>query len=254
VHPTLFHLGHLTLPTFGLLAAVGLIFALGLSQYTAPLAGADPDKLWDAGLFAVLTAFLLSRLLLVATHLQTFLRFPILLLTVPSLTATGLLLTLLATALWLRLKRIPIPQALDAWAPCATLAWAFLALGHFAEASDPGLSTTSLFSITMRGESTPQHPVALYAALTAVLLTAALFLTLRRPHVPGRIASAALIVTGLAQFLLSFLRQPDPASALPLDALQLVALAMLLAGLLALLPAHSSSQSHTIEPAPQPEL
>lgn len=215
MHPYLLHAGHLTLPTFGVLAALGLMFALTLSQYTARLAGANPDHLWNAGLFAVIAAFVLSRLLLVIEHLSSFVRFPILLLAVPSLTATGLLLTTIATLLWLRLKRTSILPALDAWAPCATLVWAFLALGHFAEGSDPGMN---------------ERPVALYAAILAAALTAWLFQALKHPHKTGHIAALALALTGIAQFFLSFLRQPEAETFIGLDILQIVALGMILAG------------------------
>jgi phosphatidylglycerol---prolipoprotein diacylglyceryl transferase len=231
VHPNLFHIGHLTLPTFGALAAIGLILAIALSQRTARIvstdeANIDPDKLWDAGLFAILAAFILSRVLLVATHFAAFQQFPILLLAVPSLTPTGLLLTAIATFLWLHFKRIPILPALDAWVPCATLVWAFLALGHFAEASDPGLPTNLPWGVPMPGEATPLHPVAIYAAVTALILTAASYANLKRTQT----AALTLIAAGTAQFLLSFLRQPGIATIAGLDALQLVALGMVLAG------------------------
>jgi phosphatidylglycerol:prolipoprotein diacylglycerol transferase len=210
VHPYLLHYGHLYLPTFGVLAAVGLILALALSQHTARHAQIDPDALWDAGLFAILAAFILSRLLLIVQHFPTFRAYPILLLAVPSLTATGLLFTAIATGLWLRFKRIPILPALDAWAPCATLIWFFLALGHYAEGSDPGLPLS--------------QPVALYAALAALLLTAGL-LSVRRNQ-----ASLALIGIGTAQFFLSFIRQPGLEGIAGLDGLQIVALGMIVAG------------------------
>jgi phosphatidylglycerol:prolipoprotein diacylglycerol transferase len=231
VHPYLLHAGHLTLPTFGVLAALGLMLALALSQYTATLAGANPDKLWNAGLFAVIAAFVLSRLLLVLEHLSSFVKFPILLLAVPSLTATGLLLTVIATFLWLGWKRIPILPALDAWAPCATLVWAFLALGHFAEGSDPGMPTTLPVGIRMPGDTIAQHPLALYAAILAVALTAWLFYALKRPHRTGHIASAALALTGIAQFFLTFFRQPEAQTLAGLDILEIVALAMILSGI-----------------------
>ncbi len=142
LYPNLLHLGYFTLPTFGALAAVGLIAGLTLSLRTAAKVGLDPEKVWSAGLFTILAAFVLSRFLLVVTNLRDFLTYPILLLMVPSLTAAGLFLTAIATALYLRFRRLPILRTLDAWAPCATLVWAFLALGHFAEGSDPGLPTT----------------------------------------------------------------------------------------------------------------
>jgi phosphatidylglycerol:prolipoprotein diacylglycerol transferase len=215
------------LPTFGVLAAVGLMLALGLSQYTAALVGVDPDKLWDAGLFAVLAAFVLSRGLLVAANLRTFMSYPVLLLAVPSLTAAGMLLTAIATLLWLRWKGAAVLPALDAWAPCATLVWAFLALGHFAEDSDPGMPTALPWGVTMPGDMVRQHPVGLYAALVAAVLTATLYALSKRRR---GAAAVALMGAGVAQFLLSFVRVPGLPSVAGLDALQVVALAMIVAG------------------------
>jgi phosphatidylglycerol:prolipoprotein diacylglycerol transferase len=229
VHPTLLHIGHLTLPTFGVLAACGLMLALALSQRTAPLAGLSPDALWDGGLFAILAAFVLSRLLLVVTYFSSFKAYPILLLAVPSLTPTGLLLSAIATFLWLHFKRIPLVRTLDAWAPCATLVWAFLALGHYAEGSDPGMQ--------MRSHTAATYPVALYVASAAAALTLAAYAHLksRRSHT----AALTLIASGLLQFCLSFIRQPGFAGPLDLDRLQWLSIGMILAGFV-LLPTPSS--------------
>jgi len=226
VHPNLLHIGSFTLPTFGALVAVGLMLALTLSQRTARLVAIDPDKLWDAGLFAVLAAFVLSRLVLVATHFATFQQFPILLLAVPSLTPLGLLLTAIATLIWLYFARIPVLRALDAWAPCASLVWVFLALGHYAEASDPGLPIL----ISWPGQASPLYPVALYVAFFAALITAAVYKYLGRPHSTGQAAAVTLVAAGTTQFLISFLRQPGLSSIADLDVVQVVALGMIVAG------------------------
>jgi len=209
------------------------MLALGLSERTAGLAGIDPAKLWDAGIFAVIAAFVLSRILLVLTHFKTFVAFPILLLAVPSLTATGLLLTVLATAAWLWFKRVPLLKALDAWAACGALVWACLALGHFAEGSDPGMPTTLPWGLRpMPGDPMHLHPVALYAAVIALLLAAISFKILRRPLPAGAPAGYTLAATGLAQFLLSFVRQPGATALNGLELLQWASLAMLIAGFL----------------------
>jgi phosphatidylglycerol---prolipoprotein diacylglyceryl transferase len=232
VHPTLLHFGHISLPTFGVLAAVGLMAALALSLRTAVIAGLSPDRLWNAGLFVLLSAFVLSRVLLVVMYLHAFLTYPILLLAVPSLTPLGLLLTGIVTVLYLRVRRLPLLATLDAWAPCATLIWAFLALGHFAEGSDPGLATTLPWGKAMIAGGIPLHPVALYAAMVAVLLTVVLLLHLRRRQRRGDTAAFALVVVGVAQFLLTFVRQPDPAVEVlgnVLDPIQWVAIGMIAA-------------------------
>jgi len=250
VHPYLLHSGHLFLPTFGVLAAVGLMAALSLSLRTAATLGLNSEAVWNAGLFAFLAAFVLSRLLLVATNLSNFLHYPILLLMVPSLTATGLLLTALVTAIYLRLRHLPLLPTLDAWAAPATLIWAFLALGHFAEGSDPGLPSTLPWALAIPPDTAPRlHPVPLYAALAAALLTIALLRELPRRHHPGTITAVALAAAGVAQFLLTFFRQPNPYP-VPLgnllDPIQWIALGMILTAALILLLQPRKLASHAV--------
>jgi len=249
MHPYLVHSGHFFLPTFGVLAAVGLISALSLSLRTAAPVGLNPDKLWKAGLFTLLSAFVLSRLLLVATNLHSFRAYPILFLMVPSLTATGLLLTAVVTVLYLRLRHLPLLATLDAWAPCATLIWSFLALGHLAEGSDPGLPTTLPWGMALPRDTTRLHPVPLYAALVAAILTIALLRHLHRRKSPGDTLALALAAAGTAQFLLTFFRQPNPYG-LPLgnilDPVQWISLGMILIASLILFLQPRKLVSHAV--------
>lgn len=229
MHPTLLHIGSLTIPTFGLLAAIGLMLALAFSLRTAALVGIHPDRLWNAALFAIIAAFVLSRLLLVATNLHTFFVYPILLLMVPSLTPLGLLLTTIATAIYLRTHQLPFLATLNAWAPCAALAWAFIALGHFAEGTDSGLPSSLPWALpNVPGAGFREHPVTLYITLAALLIT---FLSYR--HLRNRrqnTAALTLLLSGLAQFFLTFLRQPefeDNAIGTLLDPIQWLAIGMI---------------------------
>ncbi len=203
------------------------MLALGLSQRTAVWAGLPPDAVWDSGLFSVLAAFCLSRLLLVLSNPFGFLGYPLLLLRVPSLTAAGMLATSIAALLWLRWRGLPVWRVLDAWAPCATVVWAFVALGHFAEGSDPGLPAR--FGVRFPGDASAQIPVALYAAGYALSLTGGLLTRLRRGQ--GTLAMA-LLGAGAGQFLLGFLRQPDESGITTLlDPLQWVAAGMIVVAL-----------------------
>ena len=236
MHPYLLHSGHLLLPTFGVLAAVGLMAALTLSLRTAAIVGLIPDKLWNAGLFALLSAFALSRLLLIADDPRIFVKYPILLLMVPSLNPTGVVLTIIAAAIYLRLRHLPLLDTLDAWAPCATLTWAFLALGHFAEGSDAGLPTRLPWGLPIPPNSVRLHPVALYAAIAASVLTLVLLRWLPRRQHPGDTFALALAASGTLQFFLTFFRQPYPDNGL-LDPIQWISLGMItLAGVVLLLP------------------
>jgi phosphatidylglycerol---prolipoprotein diacylglyceryl transferase len=245
MHPYLIHSGHFLLPTFGVLAAVGLIAALSLSLRTAVTVGLNRDKLWNAGLFALLSAFALSRLLLILSNFHNFITYPILLIMVPSLTATGIVLTLIATAIYLRLKNLPLLDTLDAWSPCATLAWAFLALGHLAEGSDAGLPTALPWGMRIPPDPVPLHPVALYAAVAAALLTALLLRQLPRRRYHGDAIALALATAGAVQFLVTFFRQPYPSQGL-LDPIQWIALGMIAVAALILLVQPRKLVTHAV--------
>ena len=187
----------------------------------------------------LLSAFVLSRLLLIAVNPKSFLDYPILLLTLPSLSAMGILLTVIATLIYLRVQNLPILDALDAWSPCATVVWGFLALGHFAEGTDAGLPTRLPWGLAIPPGKTPLHPVALYAALAAALLTGVLLRQLHHRRYPGDTFAIALASAGMLQYLLTFFRQPYPyleSAAMLLDPIQWIALAMIvLAGFVVLL-------------------
>lgn len=233
VLPGYLQLGPLALPIYGLFAAAGLVLALLLSQRTARRAVLPPNAVWNAGIFAIVAAFLASRLLLILFDLPTFLRFPLLVLSLPSLTFGGLLLTGLATWWYLSYKKIPITQALDAWSPCLALLDAVLAVAHFVEGTDAGMPTTLPWGVLTPGDTIlgRVHPVQLYEAAAALALAAWLWFLLPRRRFAGQAAAQALLAGGLISFLLDMLRQPtETLSTLPLDPRQFVALAAMLAG------------------------
>lgn len=231
--PSAIHLGHLLLPTTAIAAALGIVAALLLSQRTAPRAGLDPEALWSAGIFAVVATFVCSRLLLVATDLRSFLEAPLLMLALPSLTATGVLLSAVATVVYLRVRRMPLRRTLDAWAAPGALLWCVLALGDLLARTDPGLPTHLPWGIRSSPAGATEHPVALYASALALvlMLTALRGLGTSRFTTPGSLAALTLVLGGLGQFLLSFLREPllaiyTPTPLVePLEWLSLVAIA-----------------------------
>ncbi|MGA7884989.1 MAG: prolipoprotein diacylglyceryl transferase family protein, partial [Acidobacteriaceae bacterium] len=65
MHPLLFHLGHIAIPTYGVFTAAGLLMALGISMAGATRAGLNTEKVWNLELLAILTTLFGSRLLMV---------------------------------------------------------------------------------------------------------------------------------------------------------------------------------------------
>ena len=209
--PGVIRLGHTRVSTYGFFAALGLIAAIWLSQHTARLASVPAQKLWDAGVFAVFSAFVFSRLLLVAEDLGAFLRYPLIVLSLPSLTYAGMALTGVATLGYLYLRKMPPLATLDAWSPCAAVLAAVLALAHFVEGTDAGMPTALPWGVVTPGDTVlgRVHPVQLYAMAAALALLAYLLRRLSRPHVAGQVAATALYCGGGLAFWLDSFAQPS---------------------------------------------
>ncbi len=67
--PRLFHIGNFGLPTYGLMAALGLIFGLMLIVKLGREQGLDPDKLWNLGIIAILSGIVGAKLLMILVDL-----------------------------------------------------------------------------------------------------------------------------------------------------------------------------------------
>jgi phosphatidylglycerol:prolipoprotein diacylglycerol transferase len=222
-------LGRLHLPVFGLFAAAGLIAAMLLGQHTARLARVNAGALWDAGMVAVFSAFVLSRALLAAENFSLFLGFPVLLLQAPSLTVGGMVLTAMVCLYYLRRRRLPLLGTLDAAAPCAALLAAFLEMGRMAEGTHEGMPTKVRWAI--ESPFGRVHPVEVYSAMAWLVLCALLLWLLRRARREGETAAWGLLLGGLAIFALDFFRLPSELFGNPIfDRVQWRAIALMLAG------------------------
>jgi phosphatidylglycerol:prolipoprotein diacylglycerol transferase len=230
-------LGSVRLSSYGLCAAVGLIAGLWLSQRTARLAGLVAERVWDAGVLAICAAFVVSRLLLIARDPRAFLKYPLLVLGLPSLTYGGMAVTAVIVFGYLRWKRLRLPDVLDAWAPCGALLGALLSLGHFLEGTDAGMPTRLPWGLVTPGDDAlgRVQPVQIYAMLASLVLLGVLLRALRQRRRRGVVAGAALVAGGAISFLLDMLTQPaagtgDTWFGQLLEQGQWIALAAVLAG------------------------
>ncbi|MGA7155242.1 MAG: prolipoprotein diacylglyceryl transferase family protein [Acidobacteriaceae bacterium] len=208
--PGVLHVGPFRFPVYGVFAALGLIAALWLSLKTARLAGLDAEAVGDAGLFGLLAAFVISRVLLIVDDPHGFMRLPLVLLSLPSFTYVGMLLTAAAMVLYLRWKRLRLLKVLDAWAPCAAVVAGMLSLGEIYSGGDPGMPTTLPWGTVVAGSGGLMHlqPVELYRALAAVVTLVVLMGLLQWRLRTGVVAGVALVAGGVVSFLLQMISQP----------------------------------------------
>jgi phosphatidylglycerol:prolipoprotein diacylglycerol transferase len=222
VHPHLFQFGHLILPTYGFLVALGTILSLLVCVRTARLLSLDADKIWNVALLVVVTA-------LVGRTLLNLLRWP------HSTSSVGLAAAAIAVAASvvyaLRLG-LPLRRTADAFAPGLALGSSIVSIGCLEAGCDYGTPTSLPWAVvfsspaTVRGTplGVPLHPTQIYASLVEFILFVLLLWLLHRPHYDGEILGAWLFLGGLSSFLLTYWRGDWIA------ATQLVSAVMVLAG------------------------
>ena len=76
MHPVLFHIGPILIPSYGVLGALGVLAALFLAQRTARVAGIDPTKIWNLSIIALFAALIGQRLTLIVANWSVLQKHP----------------------------------------------------------------------------------------------------------------------------------------------------------------------------------
>jgi len=254
LHPRLFQLGPLVIPTSGLLAAVAILAALYTARVAGRRLGLDPERLWDLGILGVLVALVSPRVLLILANWNDFRAHPLWMIGVVNVrsqaaTLGGLTVAIAVVLLYIQLTRLPLRPTLDAIAPALALGLAIDSLGDLAAGSHFGTLSSLPWAVTYTSRlaslwsgtplGTPLHPVQIYTSIAELCLFALLMAMIatraRRKLRDGEIMGAWLFLSGLASFTLSFLRGDLAATGPYLGAQVLAASMVLVGGLLWLL-------------------
>ncbi len=249
MHPILFHIGVLVIPSYGVVAALGVLAALTLLPRTARLAQADPAKLWNLSILSLFVALAAARLLLVAANWSALRLHPAWLLGLamihhPLVAGVGALAGLACAFCYARLAHLSLAATADALASPIALGLAFEQAGALLAGSSWGVDASPRlpWAVTY---SSPQaaiwsgvplgvalHPVQAYAALAFLALAIALYLWLPRRR-SGDLAGLGLVGAAVVIYLTEIWRDQTGRGRLlsgALDGPQIAAILLLLAG------------------------
>jgi phosphatidylglycerol:prolipoprotein diacylglycerol transferase len=215
VHPVLFQAGSLLVPSYGACAAVGVLLALWLAQFTARRTGLDPRHAWNMLVLAVFASLTVSRLVLIVMNLSDLRRHPAWLLAVamvhhPLLAAVGIFAGGVAVLIYIRWAKLPSLAVADCLAAPIALGIAAEQVGALLAGSDFGRESGAaselgavMYSsaLAARWSGTPLgvavYPVQAYAAVGALVLAAITFVWLLLPRRAGDVAGVWLIGAGV---------------------------------------------------------
>ncbi len=252
MHPVLFKIGALLIPSYGALAAIGVLLALFLAQRTARTVGVAPHHVWNVSVIALFVALAGSRLLLAVINWRDLRRHPLWtfgLSTIhsPVLAAVVALLGALAAFWYIRWQRMPWAATLDVLSAPLVVALACEQIGALLAGSDYGTDASVPWAViythplAARWSGTPLgvplHPVQAYAALAYLTLALALLILLPMRRQSGDAAGVALMGVGVVLFITEFWRDSEGRGQLlhgALDGPQIAAIILLFLGALLL--------------------
>ena len=268
MHPVLIRFGALFIPSYGAMAAVGVLVALYLAQRTARTAGVSPAHLWNVCVLALFSALLGSRLVLVAVNWRDLLAHPLWILGLatihnPWVAGTGILIGVLAALAYMRRQHLPVLATLDALAAPLAVGLALEQFGALLAGAGYGTETSVRWAIVysdplaQRWTGTPLgvplHPVQAYAVFAYAAMAVVLLVCLPRRRQAGDVAGAALMAIGVSIYSTEFWRDPEGRGELfrgALDGPQAAAIVLVLLGWFLLL----ERKDHAAQPGFPPLL
>ena len=248
MHPVLFHIGAIVIPSYGALAALGVLLALVLAQRTARTAGLIPNEVWNLCVVALFAGLAGSRILLVAVNWRDLMSHPMWMLGLatihhPLLAGAGVLMGALAAMMYARWRRMPLWATADTLAAPLALGLACEQIGALLAGSGYGTDATVRWAVVYSSDlaarwsgtplGIPLHPVQAYAALAYLTLSILVLVTMTALRQRGDAAGVALVGTGIALYITEFWRDPEGRGQFlhgALDGPQIAAIVLVIAG------------------------
>ena len=214
MHPILFHIGPVTIYTYGFMIFLGVLAAYFLTLRAAPRYGLSPEDVSDLFFWAVLSGFAGARLTFILINFQAFLTAPASFIFSASgfVFFGGFFAALAAIVIYARRRSYDLRSVFDLLVPGAALAHGFGRIGCFFYGCCYGMHARGplcfLFPPNSPAgmEGVPVLATQLISAAFLFALAAGL-LAMRRLSPPaGTIAALYLVIYGLFRFTIEFFR------------------------------------------------
>ena len=219
--PKLLSYGSFTLPTYGVLVALGFVAGLVVAVRLAQQAGLEKEKVFNLGIYLALGGMIGAKAFLIFQERAYYWHNPGQIFSMATLQSGGIfhggLLVALAVALWYtRRLRLPFLKTADAFAPGIALGHSIGRLGCFSAGCCWGKVTDLPWGVTFTNPysnetvgvplGTPLHPTQLYESVAELAIFVFLYSCYRKKRFDGQIFGWYLLLYPAARFLIEFLR------------------------------------------------
>lgn len=242
MHPILFHIGPLTVRSYGLMIALGLLAAMELAKWGARHRQIDPQFIMDMSIVMVISGLAASRLMYVLFNRTYYLEHPweILMVWQGGVVFYGAVLGAVPAGVYFaRRRRVSVGDTMDVVAPAGALMQGIGRWGCFFAGCCYGRPTARPWGVrftdlaSLAPLNVPLHPTQIYESIGDLTLAAILATLLIRHRLEkGHVFWWYLMLYGMLRFGVELFRGDDRGPTFGgLFPSQLIALAaMLLAG------------------------
>ncbi len=203
------NLGRVTIQSFGVLSALGILLAASLAARGARELGRNPQVVLDYAVIGVLAGVVFGHLAHLFFYHPEELQDPIRIVKFwEGLSSMGGLAGGVAAGfVWFRVKKVALRDYTDAFALGMAPGWGVARIGCFTVHDHPGIKTD--FFLAVRFYDGPRHDLGLYEAMVLLSIGALLWILHRRGLLRDRLMPLLALLYGVARFLLDFLRASD---------------------------------------------
>jgi len=219
--PRLFTIGSFSLPTYGLLVALGFLLGITLAGKLARRTKVDPTHVSNLGVYLALSAIVGAKVFLILANWRYYSGDWSRLFSLSALQAGGvfyggLLGALLTAFLYTRKYHLPGLLTADIFAPAVAAGHAVGRLGCFAAGCCWGRETDVPWAVVFSDPFAHQntgvplglhvHPTQLYESFGTALIAFYLYRYFQKSHPPGAVIGRYLILYSSFRFVVEFFR------------------------------------------------
>ena len=222
--PRLLEVGSFSLPTYGVLIAIGFLVGISLSARLARRSGIDPERITNLGIVLLVSAIVGAKLFLIADNWAYYSRDLGRLFTLEALRSGGVFYGGLVTAIgvayyYARRHSMPWLATADVMVPGLAFGHAIGRMGCFAAGCCWGRETHIAWAVTFTDPvahsftgvplNVSLHPTQLYEAFGTALIGGLLLWLYLRPHALGAVLGSYLVLYSSFRFAVEFFRDSD---------------------------------------------
>lgn len=237
----LFELGPISVYSYGLMIAIGILAAFLTAEFRAKKQGLEGDHVYGLGLLGLAGGLLGAKLLFYITEIKDVIANPKMLLNLSEgfVVYGGIIGGILGAYVYLKIKKLPVLKYFDLAIPSVALAQGFGRIGCLMAGCCYGRETDAWYGITFHDSPFAPNNVSLIPTqiLSSVADFVHFFLLLaisKRKKTDGIVVVSYLIFYSVGRFLIEILRNDPRGNVSVLSTSQFISVFMLAIGVVVL--------------------